>query len=431
MIQQTRTHNCYDTALVYLFILGKEHLLPAELVSGIPYSTKATWRTYPIEKFIGHSQRTILDEGIRKTELYCKYKHIKKVLATLEAIYMAIADMLDLVKIPVYQVKQYKERVLDIIQQHKQVLTLDKLLFCFRISRSSYQSWILELKVKCSASYFDVCIRKYGSQLLKPQVELIKKALTAKEYEHWPVASIAYYFQRMDWLHASVTTWYKYRKLLGITRLRFKKLIKSEGLVSYRRNEYWHIDITYFTTKDGVKHCIYFLSDNFSRKILAWRVAFEVNWQYVKECIEDAYQVATGIENSLNLEIITDGGPENTHHSLDEYIRSLVGNIKKSIALKDIKFSNSPAEAKNKTFKTYYADEKETENTNHLIEKVRFFVSDFSADRPNQPLKGFTPDEVYFDKRPVFDFVGLRQLDAQKRKETHKNSPCNACELIR
>ncbi len=117
--------------------------------------------------------------------------------------------------------------------------------------------------------------------------------------------------------------------MLGIVREKIKRVKKLTGIVSSRPNEYWHVDITYFTTKDGVKHCIYFLSDNFSRKILAWRLAFEVNWKYVKECIEDAYKIASGMENPLNLEIVTDGGPENTHHSLDLYINSLVGNIKK------------------------------------------------------------------------------------------------------
>ncbi|MBC7411975.1 MAG: hypothetical protein H7331_05920, partial [Bacteroidia bacterium] len=42
-----------------------------------------------------------------------------------------------------------------------------------------------------------------------------------------------------------------------------------------------------------IKHCVYFLCDNFSRKILAWRVAPNVSWQYVKECITDAYQATS------------------------------------------------------------------------------------------------------------------------------------------
>ncbi len=93
--------------------------------------------------------------------------------------------------------------------------------------------------------------------------------------------------------------------------------------------------------------CVYFLCDNFSRKILAWRVAPNVSWQYVKECITDAYQ-ATSL-NALPLNIVSDGGPENTHHSLVHYVDTLLGTIKKRIALKDIQFSNSPIEAYNNT----------------------------------------------------------------------------------
>ena len=104
---EKRTRQCYDTALIYLFILGKEHLLPAHILCNIPYSTKATWRTYVKNKFVGNTQQTIMNEGIRNIELYNKYKHIKKVLLATESIYCGVSDMLALVKIPLYQLKEH------------------------------------------------------------------------------------------------------------------------------------------------------------------------------------------------------------------------------------------------------------------------------------------------------------------------------------
>ncbi len=202
------------------------------------------------------------------------------------------------------------------------------------------------------------------------------------------------------------------------------------GIVSIRPNEYWHIDITHFTTNDGVKHCIYFLPDNFSRKILACRLTFAVNWENVKECVEDAYTIASAMEQPLNLEIVTDGGPENIHHCLNNYISSLIGSIKKSIALKDIIFPNSPAEAENKTFKSYYANHKEIENTKQLKETIIYFVKNFSDERSAKVLKGFTPTEIYSNIKPIFDFVMLRQKDAINRKESPKNNCCKACVII-
>lgn len=95
--------------------------------------------------------------------------------------------MLDLVKIPIYKVKEHKTKILDLIAEHKQVIGLDKLLYYFHISRSTYHSWILEIKVKCSSSYFELYVRKYGTQLLKSQVQLIKDALISDYYKTAPL----------------------------------------------------------------------------------------------------------------------------------------------------------------------------------------------------------------------------------------------------
>lgn len=108
----------------------------------------------------------------------------------------------------------------------------------------------------------------------------------------------------------------------------------------------------------------------------------------------------------------------------------MIGNIKKVIALKNIPFSNSPAEAKNKTFKSYYANDKTIENTKQLQDTIIYFITDFNDIRPTQALNGYTPTEVYSNLKPEFDFIALRQQDAIKRKETHKNSSCKAYELV-
>lgn len=311
------------------------------------------------------------------------------------------------------------------------MIGLDKLLFYFRISKTTYHNWLLNVKIKCTASYTELCTRKYGTQLTKHEANVIYNGLTNPNYSHWPVSSIAHYFKNQDWLQSSVATWYKYRKLFNIVRTTYRKLHKKVGIVSSRINEYWHIDITHVTTTDGAKHCVYFLCDNFSRKILSYRIAPNVSWQYVKECIEDAYaQAIEGTTISPTLDIITDGGPENTHHSLDEYINSLVGNIKKRIALKDIQFSNSPIEAKHRTFKTYYYNAEKVINLKALYEVVEFFLTDFNNVRPMRVLKGQTPNDVYKNTPKTINALVLQQEAIVKRIKHNKNSACNACQYI-
>jgi hypothetical protein len=144
-------------------------LIPAEIASNIPYSTKATWRGYDPEEYIGREQCKLFDEEIRYLKLYNKHKNIKPFLKAMENIYVTMATILDTVKLPLYQVKAHRETIIDLIQLHSPTVGLDKLIAYFRISKTTYHNWLLDVKVKCSASYFELCTRKYGTQLTKPR----------------------------------------------------------------------------------------------------------------------------------------------------------------------------------------------------------------------------------------------------------------------
>ena len=166
----------------------------------------------------------MFDEGIRTANLHNKHKHIKQFLKAMENIYVTMATILDTIKLPLYQVKAHRQTIIDLIQLHSPTVGLDKLIAYFRISKTTYHNWLLDVKVKCSASYFELCTRKYGTQLTKPETLIMKDALTNPKYTHWPVASIAYHYQRENLLHATVNTWYKYRKLFGMARTTFRKV---------------------------------------------------------------------------------------------------------------------------------------------------------------------------------------------------------------
>ncbi len=429
-----RTRRFYDTSLIYIFSQNKQHLLSKSLIASIPNSTKATWKNYPNEKFFGFEQRNILDEGLEHFELYKKYKHIKTVLKAVQNIYITLYNVITPFKLAFYKLQENRKIIIDLTSRYTPIFGLNAVLSIFQISRSSYQTMLLKEKIKCCASYFEICTRRFGKQLLKNQVELIQKALTCNEYTHWPICSIAYYFQRKNILHISIQTWYKYARLLGIKRKRIKK-IKKPPLPCQKPNEYWHLDLTHFVTKDGTKHFIYFLIDNFSRKILAYKLDFDISWTNVKACIEDALTLVLNsnfiFENNTNIQLITDGGPENKSIGLQKFITSSLPQIKHLIALKDITFSNSMVEATHKNCKYYYAIPSQTENTMQLKNHLEFMFNDFNDIRPHAALKGFTPNEVYFNSQPNFDFVELRRTDAINRSKLNKANACNKCELLK
>ena len=49
------------------------------------------------------------------------------------------------------------------------------------------------------------------------------------------------------------------------------------GLRATRPNEYWHVDLTVIRLLDGTRVYLHAAIDNFSRRILAWKVAPRVD----------------------------------------------------------------------------------------------------------------------------------------------------------
>lgn len=169
--------------------------------------------------------------------------------------------------------------------------------------------------------------------------------------QYWPISSIAFESLRNNTLPLSLNTWYKYAKRLGINRPRpsDRRKKRIEGIRAADSNQIWHADITRFVTPDNLIHYIYLVVDNFSRKILSWRVADKVSKLIRRETIGEALKNLK--DEDQHFVLITDGGPEN---SFKEYLESLDAQVVHQKALVDIQCSNSLIEAHNKVIKYNY-----------------------------------------------------------------------------
>lgn len=421
--------NTYDTLVILLFILRQEDLLPAEFVAQIPYSTRCGWRDQSEKKFIGSQFRDEFMPELRRSGLFRKYKHLKKVLYAVQNIYTALADFFELVRIKLHDMKEYREKVCDVISEFSSVLSAEKIRGLFHISQATHQRWLFEIKSRCSESFSGFCFKTHPNQLSRPEIATIKKFLTDPAFFHWPVCSIAWYCAREGILSVSVATWYRYRKLLGIVRKRFRRPAKKEGLKSSCPNEFWHLDVTKIQTSDLVWHYVYMLKDNFSKKILAWRLATKLSMNISKDVIGEAYVLAKEIEHPVNVSLVVDDGRENQNSVVDNFILSTTGKINKLTALKDICFSNSAIEATFRTLKSFYLRPEDLQNTSTLETRLKFMVSDFCSVRPNGDLKGFTPDEVYFDAKPEHHFSDRIREATAIRREFNRNDSCGKCKV--
>lgn len=178
----------------------------------------------------------------------------------------------------------------------------------------------------------------------------------------------------------SRTSWYRYCLRFGISEERKteKKNRKRDSIKASKPNEIWHMDVTQFVTSDNVKFYVYTIIDNFSRKVLAWNVSRELSAKTRLISLKEAIRKVLKLEIS-DLELISDGGPENDNFRVRNLLSHSDINIQLKIAKKDIKQSNSVIEGSFKILKAFLR--KYGEIQSHDFIKVLTFFFHFNMSK--------------------------------------------------
>jgi len=135
-----------------------------------------------------------------------------------------------------------------------------------------------------------------------------------------------------------------------------------------------------------------------------------------------AWETATPDEP---VELIVDGGPENNNHIVNTFLNSEGVDITKSIALKDILFSNSMVEAANKLLKYRYLFPKDVQDGEQLKFLLEKSIHDFNEVRPHGKLGGLTPSEAYSGQSIPVTFD--RQVLKQRIEQSKAGKGCEKC----
>jgi len=280
----------------------------------------------------------------------------------------------------------------------------------------------------CLASPIGLCVKTHPLQITKIELNKLKNYFNKFININWPLNSLYFYGLRNKYITFSLSTFYKYAKLSGFFKNTPKNRHKNHcaGLRAEKINQYWHADVTIFKPVDNTKIYIYLIIDNFSRYILSWRASLELSAKIRFETITEAYQNFITNNDKETINIIVDGGPENSLiplHPIDEL------SVKKIIAQQDIIFSNSMIEALNKQIKYRYLFQKELLDFNATVEHLKKSIPDFNDNRPYAPLHGLTPAEVYIGRLKPDKNMFKERIESAKQERYIENTsnPCPMC----
>jgi putative transposase len=186
----------------------------------------------------------------------------------------------------------------------------------------------------------------------------------------------------------------------------------------------WHIDTTVIRLLDGTRAYLHAVIDNFSRRVLAWRVAETFAPVNSVAVLLEATRGAGATTAPL---VLADAGVENVNTQVDALIEA--GLLRRLLAFTELKFSNSMIEAWWRSLKHQWLFLHSLDSAATIRRLVAFYVHEHNHVLPHSAFRGQTPDEMYFGTGAAVPAELASRAAAARRAriQGNRSASCTAC----
>lgn len=421
--------NTYPALYRWAYATGREkELIPLNQQNSIPKQTKSNWRHTSqadlrlLEEELGIKEQ--LDVILEKEDLNWHRK--KKLLLGVVKLHLKVIEFIGRENY-LQLLGSKKAEFIDLIETSTDYFSKSDLLKWFRVSPSQYHIWYSKVHFECISSKQKLCAKKHPFQITSIEFRIIEAKLKDPDYLNWPKSAIHSELLKKGQLHISRSTFYKHANFIlpKNNRGKGKKPAYTPLRATYV-NEYWHMDLSYFTTKNGNRSYIYAIIDNFSRKIIAWDCKTYISKEVVGEVICKALQAVS--IHKLNL--VSDGGTENINHYINNLLNQFLDqqkiHVNHLVALKTIKQSNSMIERFFRIMKSNYLYINTPFSHEELVLALEKIIYEYNYLRPHYALNHLTPAEV-FSRVKMPDLSNDIKAAKALRFRKNKNCDCTIC----
>jgi transposase InsO family protein len=195
------------------------------------------------------------------------------------------------------------------------------------------------------------------------------------------------------------------------------------GIRATRANEIWHVDTTFIRLLDGSKVYLHAIIDNFSRRVLAWRV----NDSFVPAVTADLLIEAAREIEDTRPQVLVDGGVEIYSSAVDKLVDS--GLLTRILAQTEIRYSNSLVESWWRVIKHQWLFLNTLDTAASVRKLVAFYVDQHNSHLPHSAFHGQTPDEMYFGTGDdILKTLEEARLQARElRLNSNRERNCHVC----
>ncbi len=255
--------------------------------------------------------------------------------------------------------------------------------------------------------------KRPNNKLSDEEIKEIKKVINSEKYRDLTPWEIVPALADDGKYIASVATFYRVMKKLGLSvsrsKSRAKRNKKPKGYIITGPNQVWSWDITYLHSNiRGKFYYLYMIIDIYSRKIVGWRVHEKEDSKYSSQLISETCYLE-GIEKSDSLVLHSDNGSPMKAATMLATMQKL--GVISSFSRPRVSNDNPYSESAFKTMKycPYYP--KKPFNSLIVAENwVRYFVNWYNKERLHGEIKYVTPESRH---------TGMDQSILEARKELY------------
>jgi putative transposase len=246
--------------------------------------------------------------------------------------------------------------------------------------------------------------------------------VTSPSYRHVPAGRLALLAQRLGRAFASASTWHRLVRRFGWRRPR-RRLHPAKPRDSVRAEKpdaLWHVDTTVIRLLDGTTAFVDAVIDNFSRRILSWRV---IDGFDPGVAAEQRVEAGAGRFDTAP-DFMTGGGVENVNGRVDALIE--LGALRPILALVEISSSNSPIDEWWRSLEHDWLLLRKLDSVAAVRRHVALHVEKQNTTIPHSAFKGQAPDEMYYGRGDGVPgrLAEARVLARERRMEGNQARRC-------